>query len=124
MLRKRIIFTLIYSDGFFMQSRNFRLQKVGNLTWLEKNYKFQNQLDCLLTKSNSHTVATINWSFFLKIKTCGKNIVAFNMWQLTYLMSLVPSLSQSLSERGDEMVCIRVSGKGWCTHKYVYMTWP
>ncbi|CAM3852699.1 HisA/HisF-related TIM barrel protein [Aquirufa aurantiipilula] len=42
MLRKRIIFTLIYSEGFFMQSRNFRLQKVGNLNWLEKNYKFQN----------------------------------------------------------------------------------
>ena len=42
MLRKRIIFALIYSDGFFMQSRNFRLQKVGDLKWLEKNYKFQN----------------------------------------------------------------------------------
>lgn len=42
MLRKRIIFTLIYNDGFFMQSRNFRLQKVGNIQWLEKNYKFQN----------------------------------------------------------------------------------
>lgn len=42
MLRKRIIFSLIYSDGNFMQSRNFRLQKVGNLNWLEKNYKFQN----------------------------------------------------------------------------------
>jgi cyclase len=41
MLRKRIIFSLIYSDGFFMQSRNFRLQKVGNLNWLEKNYRFQ-----------------------------------------------------------------------------------
>lgn len=41
MLRKRIIFTLIYSDGFFNQSRNFRLQSVGNLGWLEKNYKFQ-----------------------------------------------------------------------------------
>lgn len=41
MLRKRIIFTLIYHEGFFMQSRNFRLQKVGNLSWLEKNYKFQ-----------------------------------------------------------------------------------
>jgi cyclase len=40
MLRKRIIFTLIYSDDFFMQSRNFRLQKVGDLNWLEKNYKF------------------------------------------------------------------------------------
>ncbi|SDM88056.1 cyclase [Daejeonella rubra] len=41
MLRKRIIFTLIYSQGFFNQSRNFRLQKVGKLNWLEKNYKFQ-----------------------------------------------------------------------------------
>ena len=40
MLRKRIIFTLIYSDGFFMLSRNFRLQKVGDLSWLERNYKF------------------------------------------------------------------------------------
>ncbi len=41
MLRKRIIFTLIYSQDFFMQSRNFRLQKVGDVTWLEKNYEFQ-----------------------------------------------------------------------------------
>ena len=41
MLRKRIIFTLIYSQGFFMLSRNFRLQKVGDLNWLERNYKFQ-----------------------------------------------------------------------------------
>lgn len=41
MLRKRIIFSLIYSDGFFMQSRNFRLQRVGDLRWLERNYQFQ-----------------------------------------------------------------------------------
>lgn len=41
MLRKRIIFTLIYDNGFFNQSRNFRLQKVGSLKWLEKNYQFQ-----------------------------------------------------------------------------------
>jgi cyclase len=41
MLRKRIIFTLIYSEGFFNLSRNFRLQKVGDLNWLERNYKFQ-----------------------------------------------------------------------------------
>lgn len=41
MLRKRIIFTLIYCDGFFMQSRNFRLQKVGDINWLNKNYQFQ-----------------------------------------------------------------------------------
>jgi cyclase len=40
MLRKRIIFTLLYNDGFFVQSRNFRLQKVGDINWLEKFYKF------------------------------------------------------------------------------------
>ena len=41
MLRKRIIFTLIYESGFFNQSRNFRLQKVGNLNWLKRNYNFK-----------------------------------------------------------------------------------
>lgn len=40
MLRKRIIFTLIYSDNYFNQSRNFRLQKVGDINWLQNNYKF------------------------------------------------------------------------------------
>jgi cyclase len=58
MLRKRIIFTLIYCDGYFMQSRNFRLQKVGNLNWLEKNYKFQSiafSLDELIVLNASKT---------------------------------------------------------------------
>jgi len=41
MLRKRIIFTLIYENGFFNQSRNFRLQRVGDISWLEENYKFK-----------------------------------------------------------------------------------
>jgi cyclase len=41
MLRNRLIFTLIYNDGFFSQSRNFRLQKVGDIDWLEKNYGFK-----------------------------------------------------------------------------------
>ena len=40
MLRKRVIFTLIYNEGFFMQSRNFRLQKVGDINWMQKFYKF------------------------------------------------------------------------------------
>ena len=40
MLKKRIIFTLLYDDGNFMLSRNFRLQKVGNIDWLKKNYNF------------------------------------------------------------------------------------
>lgn len=41
MLRNRLIFSLIYNNGAFMQSRNFRLQRVGDITWLERNYKFQ-----------------------------------------------------------------------------------
>ena len=62
MLRKRIIFTLIYSDGFFMQSRNFRLQKVGDINWLEKNYKFQNiafSLDELIVLNASKETKSI-----------------------------------------------------------------
>ena len=40
MLKKRLIFTLLYNIGQFMLSRNFRLQKVGNLHWLQTNYNF------------------------------------------------------------------------------------
>ncbi len=40
MLKKRLIFTLIYKEGFFMQSRNFRLQKIGDIDWIQKNYNF------------------------------------------------------------------------------------
>ena len=40
MLKKRLIFTLLYSSGSFMLSRNFRLQAVGNLDWLQRNYDF------------------------------------------------------------------------------------
>ncbi len=40
MLKKRLIFTLLYSDGGYMLSRNFRLQAVGDLKWLRENYDF------------------------------------------------------------------------------------
>jgi len=40
MLKKRLIFTLLYNQGQFMLSRNFRLQKVGDLKWLQSNYNF------------------------------------------------------------------------------------
>jgi imidazole glycerol-phosphate synthase subunit HisF len=39
-LKKRIIFTLLYDSGYFMLSRNFRLQRVGDIKWLQKNYNF------------------------------------------------------------------------------------
>lgn len=40
MSKKRLIFTLIYSDGFYNLSRNFKLQNVGDLNWLKNNYDF------------------------------------------------------------------------------------
>ncbi len=42
MLKKRIIFSLLFSDGHFNLSRNFRLQKIGNIDWLLNNYDFSN----------------------------------------------------------------------------------
>ena len=40
MLKKRVIFTLLFSEGKFALSRNFRLQEVGDVEWLQKNYNF------------------------------------------------------------------------------------
>ena len=63
MLRKRIIFTLIYDNGSFNQSRNFRLQKVGNINWLERNYKFKEiafSLDELIVLNASRKDKDIN----------------------------------------------------------------
>jgi len=40
MLKKRLIFTLLYNSGSFMLSRNFRLQAVGDFDWLQRNYDF------------------------------------------------------------------------------------
>ena len=37
---QRLIFTLLYDRGQFMLSRNFRLQQVGDLEWLLRNYDF------------------------------------------------------------------------------------
>lgn len=63
MLRKRVIFTLIYADGYFHQSRNFRLQRVGNLQWLEKNYNFKDvakYIDELIILDVSRNIKDIN----------------------------------------------------------------
>jgi cyclase len=38
--KKRLIFVLLYLNGQFCISRNFRLQKVGNADWLKRNYNF------------------------------------------------------------------------------------
>lgn len=76
MLRKRLIFGLIYSDGYFTQSRNFRLQKVGDINWLEKNYKFQDisfSLDELFIVDASRTVRD-QQKFAKTLKTIANNV--------------------------------------------------
>lgn len=40
MLKKRLIFALLYDAGYFSLSRNFRVQRVGDLTWLRDQYHF------------------------------------------------------------------------------------
>lgn len=38
--KPRLIFTLLWENGRFVLSRNFRLQNVGDHKWLETNYRF------------------------------------------------------------------------------------
>lgn len=40
MVKKRLIFTLLFQDGIIQLSRNFSLQGVGNLDWLCRHYDF------------------------------------------------------------------------------------
>lgn len=47
MAKKRVIYTLLYSDGNFMLSRNFRLQRAGDVKWLLKNYHFISVAACI-----------------------------------------------------------------------------
>lgn len=65
MLKKRLIFTLLYSDGQFMLSRNFRLQKVGSLNWLQTNYNF------------SHISYSIDELIVLDVTRAEKNLDRF-----------------------------------------------
>lgn len=41
MLKKRLIFTLLWQKGAYCLSRNFKLQTAGDLTWIKKHYNFQ-----------------------------------------------------------------------------------
>jgi cyclase len=41
MLKKRLIFVLYYDEGAFYLSRNFRLQRVGDVRWLMDKFRFK-----------------------------------------------------------------------------------
>ena len=42
MLKKRLNFALFWDQGFFIQSRNFRRQRVGTIDWLLQTYGIKN----------------------------------------------------------------------------------
>ena len=59
-----------------MQSRNFRIQKVGNIGWLEKNYKFQSiasSLDELIVLNATKTKKSVA-EFALTISDLVNNV--------------------------------------------------
>ena len=63
MVKKRLIFTLLYDKGQFMLSRNFRLQKVGDLSWLQTHYNFSKisySIDELIVLDVSRTGRSYN----------------------------------------------------------------
>lgn len=47
MVKKRLIFSLLYYQDFFVLSRNFKKQKVGDFDWLLSRYKLLDALNSL-----------------------------------------------------------------------------
>ena len=75
MSKKRLIFTLIYSDGFFNLSRNFKLQNVGDINWLKNHYDFSKisfSIDelLILDASNLHLLSKSSFVFQSLFKYC------------------------------------------------------
>jgi len=69
MIKKRIIFTFYYYEGYFVQSRNFSLQKVGDIDWIKKNFnleKISNFIDEVAIVNLSKKVSHKNFLTSLK----------------------------------------------------------
>lgn len=47
MLKKRLIFTLLFQDGLIQLSRNFSLQAVGSLDWLYRHFDFDSMANSI-----------------------------------------------------------------------------
>jgi cyclase len=75
MLKKRIIFSLLYKDQKFCLSRNFRLQEIGDINWLLKSYNFEEIAESIdeLMILNLSTSNTYNNSFLTDIAKLTKN---------------------------------------------------
>jgi cyclase len=75
MLKNRIIFTLLYGDGHYHLSRNFRLQRVGDLSWVKENY----ELDSIARSIDELVILDVSRetrdhaAFSMQIEQLGKN---------------------------------------------------
>ena len=75
---KRIIYCLYFKDNNFYLSRNFSLQRVGDLNWLIKNFEFSStsiyidELIVILVKKNPDKLDFVN--FFKNVENLKKNI--------------------------------------------------
>ncbi len=75
MIKKRLIFTLLFDNGNFMLSRNFRLQRVGDLDWIKKYYDFNSiafSIDELVILNVERENIDIN-KFCEELKKLAKN---------------------------------------------------
>ena len=66
---KRIIYALLYTKGQFHLSRNFSLQRVGDVEWLKKNYGFGetcNFIDELMIINVSDNTSEKDMELFFK----------------------------------------------------------
>ena len=105
MLKKRIIFTLLYKDGSFCLSRNFNLQKVGNLNWIKKNYDFSliaksiDELIILNVSDENNSVSKFCKTIELLSRECFLPLSIKN-WQSKY--------SSKYMQVGDKLVIILI----------------
>ena len=74
MIKSRLCFVLLYYQNSFCLSRNFKLQKVGDVNWLKENYDFDKILKYIdeliilnIDKSNSKE-NLYNQTFFENLK--------------------------------------------------------
>ncbi len=117
---RRLIFTLLYDSGSFMLSRNFRLQKVGNIDWLFTNYDFANVsrgLDELMVLDVSRGVRNTA-DFADKVKhiaslcfipmTVGGGITSFDIAQ-SYIRSGADKLLINSSFSKDPSLCRKLA---------------
>ena len=71
-LKKRLILTLYYNNGFYCLSRNFRLQQVGNVDWLLNAYPFKTVADSIdelfIINVSRETIEEYSNRFFLDVE--------------------------------------------------------